>query len=430
MKKYSIIAFKHLSDMFKKIILKNGLRLIEVPMEGVDTATSLVLVGVGSRYENKKNNGIAHLIEHLAFKGTKKRPSAFQVAKDLDSIGALYNAFTGEEYTGFYVKSRASHLEKGLEIISDVILNSLFRKINIDEEKKVIIEEIRMYHDTPIRYAEQLINNLLFAGNPLGYDTAGSEASVKGIGRKDIINFRAEHYLAKNAVVVIAGKIKGKIEKLAGDYLNFENKQKMSEFVPFKPKKQKQILIDRRETKQAHLRLAAHGLKLEDPWRYAYHLLGLILGGSMSSRLFEEIREKRSLAYYVSATADSFIDCGSFVVRAGVNCERLEEAVSAIKKELEKSAQNIKNEEINRAKEMAKGQIALEKEDSQELAWFCGFQELLESKTKTYEEIIEKIDAVSKADIKKVAGRIFNQKFYLALVGQGDEEKLLKLISL
>jgi predicted Zn-dependent peptidase len=415
--------------MFKKTILKNGLRLLTVTMQGVDTATSLVLIGVGSRYENKKNNGIAHLIEHLAFKGTKKRPDLFTVARELDSIGAGYNAFTGEEYTGYYVKSRAAHLEKGLEIISDIVQNPLYREENIAEEQKVIIEEIRMYYDSPTHYANQLMQNILFAGNSLGYDIAGSEKSVSGIKRNNILDFRVQSYQLKNMVVVVAGKIKDKIEHKVETLFPAEAKEKTNQKAIFKPQKDaKKIMIDKRKTQQSHLRLGVHGIKIEDPDRYAVDLLNLILGGSMSSRLFEEIREKRSLAYYINTTAESYCDTGYFIVQAGLNTARLEEATKIIKSELEKSTKEIKDEELSRAKEILKGQMAMEKEDSQELAWFFGFQELLESKTKTYDEIIKKIDKIEKSDIKRAAKRIFSQEFYLVLVGQGDEEKLLKLI--
>ena len=416
--------------MFQKKILKNGLRLLTVPMQGVDTATSLILIGAGSRYENKKNNGIAHLIEHLAFKGTKKRPDLFTVARELDSIGADYNAFTGEEYTGYYVKSRAAHLEKGLEIIADIVQNPLYRLENISEEQKVIIEEIRMYHDSPTHYANQLMQNIMFAGNPLGYDIAGSEESVLRIKRDDILSFRNFSYRTKNMVVVVAGKVESGVEEEVSRLFGLESSIKSGKTAPFKSQKNGQrIIVDQRKTKQSHLRLGVHGVRIEDPDRYACNLLHLILGGSMSSRLFKEIREKRSLAYYINSTADSYQDTGYFIVQAGLNIIKLEEAVEVIRAELYKSTKIIKDEELSRAKEMLKGQMAIEKEDSQELAWFFGFQELLESKTKTYEEIIKKIDLVEKSDIKRVAKRIFNQDFYLALVGQGDENKLLKLIS-
>lgn len=415
--------------MFQKKILSNGLRLLTVPIKGLDTITSLVLIGVGSRHENKKNNGIAHLIEHLAFKGTKKRPNLFTVARELDSIGADYNAFTSKEFTGYYVKSRAAHLKKGLEIVSDIIQNPLYRGENIIDEKKVVIEEIRMYHDSPTRYSDQLIQNIMFAGNPLGYDVAGTEKSVSEIKRSDIISFRNRNYQPNNIVVVIAGKIKNNTEDEVASLFSFENPKESTSPKPFKVKKEtKKISIGKRQTKQSHLRIGVHSVALEDKDYYASCLLHLALGGSMSSRLFEEIREKRSLAYYINTDADSYQDTGYFIVRAGLNKERLEEAIKVIKGELQKSIKKVKDEELNRAKEMLKGKMAMEKEDSQELAWFFGFQELLEPRTKTYKEIIRRIDSQEKSDIKRVAKRIFSQDLYLALVGQAEEEKLLKLL--
>ncbi|MCX6811197.1 MAG: pitrilysin family protein [Candidatus Berkelbacteria bacterium] len=415
--------------MFKKKILKNGLRLVEVPMQGVDTATSLVIFGVGSRHENKKNNGISHLIEHLAFKGTKKRPKAFSIAKDFDSIGADYNAFTSEEYTGYFIKSRSAHLEKGLELLSDMVLNSLMREKNIAEEQKVIVEEIRMKHDTPIRYADMIIENLLYQGNPLGYPIAGTEVSVKGIKRGDILSFCGEYYHSRNSVLVVAGKLPKDVDNLALKYFPFSgriNEPKKPE--PFIEKSKAKILIDQRKTKQSHLRLASFGLNLDDKDQYIYEVLGAILGGSMSSRLFREIREKRSLAYYINADAGSYTDTGGFIVRAGVNTARLEESIKVIMDELYKTTKAINDEEVSRAKEILKGAMALEKEDSYELAWLFGHQELLQKETLNYEQIIKKIDSTDISDIKRVAKKIFGNEFYLALVGQGKEEKLLKLI--
>lgn len=415
--------------MFQKKILKNGLRLLKVPMQGVDTVTSLVIFGVGSRHENKKNNGISHLIEHLAFKGTKNRPQAFSLAKDLDSIGADYNAFTSEEYTGYYISSRAVHLEKSLEILSDMVLNSLMRQKNIAEEQKVIVEEIRMFHDTPIRYAEILIENLLYQGNPLGYPVTGTEASVKRIKRDDILSFCEEYYNSKNSVLVMAGKLPKDVNNLALKYFPFSGRiNEAKKPKPFVEKSKTKILIDQRKTKQSHLRLASFGLNLDDKDQYIYEVLGAILGGSMSSRLFSEIREKRSLAYYINANADSYTDTGGFVVRAGVNTARLEESIKVIVDELKKTTKTISDEEVSRAKEILKGAMALEKEDSYELAWLFGHQELLQKETLNYEQIIKKIDSVEKSDIKRIAQKIFGGDFYLALVGQGKEEKLLKLI--
>lgn len=415
--------------MFQKKILKNGLRLLEVPMQGVDTVTSLIIFGVGSRNENKKNNGISHLIEHLAFKGTKKRPKAFLIAKELDSIGSDYNAFTSEEYTGYFIKSRSAHLEKGLELLSDMVLNSLMREKNIAEEQKIIVEEIRMMHDTPIRYADMIIENLLYQGNPLGYHIAGTETSVKGIKRNDILSFCEDYYLPKNSVVVVAGKIPQNVGQLVLSYFPFSNRtEEAKKPEPFIKKSKAKILIDQRRTKQSHLRLASFGLNLDDKDQYIYEVLGAILGGSMSSRLFREIREKRSLAYYINANAGSYTDCGGFIVRAGVNTSRLEEAIKVIVFELKKTIKIINDEEVSRAKEILKGAMALEKEDSYELAWLFGHQELLQRETLNYEQIIKKIDSVEKSDIKRVAKKIFGGDFYLALVGQGKEEKLLKLI--
>jgi predicted Zn-dependent peptidase len=288
-----------------------------------------------------------------------------------------------------------------------------------------------MNHDTPIRYADMIVENLLYQGNPLGYPIAGTEASVEGIKRGDILSFCKEYYNSKNSVLVVAGKLPKDAGNLALKYFPFSgrvNEEKKPE--PFSEKSKTKILIDQRRTKQSHLRLASFGLKLDDKDQYIYEVLGAILGGSMSSRLFREIREKRSLAYYINADAGSYTDTGGFIVRAGVNTARLEESIKVIMDELQKTTKAINDEETSRAKEILKGAMALEKEDSYEMAWLFGHQELFQKETLNYEQIIKKIDSVEKSDIKRIAGKIFGRGFYLALVGQGNEEKLLKLISL
>jgi predicted Zn-dependent peptidase len=228
----------------------------------------------------------------------------------------------------------------------------------------------------------------------------------------------------------VSGKFDKDISKMVAKYFPLKAIGQKPKYIPFKKKnKESRIIIDKRKTQQSHLRLATYGLKIEDDDRYAYSLLGLILGGSMSSRLFEEIREKRSLAYYINAYAESYLDCGYCLIKAGVNSGRLNEAVKAIRDEVRKSQEDITDEEVARAREMLKGSIAMEKEDSEELAWFYGFQSLLESRIRDYGEIIKKIDATDKNDIKRVARRLFGKEdMYLSLVGQGDEKELLRLI--
>lgn len=416
--------------MFNKTTLKNGLQFITVPMSGIKTVTILVLISVGSRYETKKINGVSHLVEHLAFKGTEKRPTTFAISKELDSIGAEFNAFTGDEYTGYFVKALSSHLEKSIEVLSDIVLNPLLRQRNIEEEKKVIIEEIKLYKDTPTAYADQLIDNLLFKGTSLGFYVAGTQKSVKSITKKDIVDYRKSNYTGKRTLIAIAGDIKKddlktKIEKSFSLSSGKEGEK------PETPKRYKgsRLQILEKPTEQAHLRLAVYGLKREDPRRYAYNLLGIILGGSMSSRLFEEVREKRSLAYYVGASADSYTDCGSFLVKAGADRTRLEEAVKVIKDILLDSITNTSAEEVDRAREVIKGQLAMEQEESDNMASFYGFQGLLDKKVKTYEEVIKRVDFVTKNDIKKVAKDLFlGSNFNLVLVGKGEKNKLLKIL--
>lgn len=406
---------------FIKTKLINGLRLILVPNHSLPSVSSMVLIGAGSRYENRENNGVSHFAEHMFFKGTKKRPDSITLAKELDSIGAVFNAGTSLEMTNYYIKSAKVHLEKSLEVLSDILINSKFEAGEIEKEKGVIIEEINMIHDEPRKYLNFFYNNLLYGDTPMGWDIAGTKESVSSFKRDTFINYLNNLYQAQNAVLVIAGSFEeGEAKELTEEgFLTMSNKITQS----FLPQKEEQASpatkISFRETDQSHLALGFRSFSRFDPDRYALEVLDSVFGGGMSSRLFEEVREKRSLCYYVYSDTDFFHDVGTFSAFAGVATNRLSEAVKVILSEFRKLAEvEIPDEEIRKAKEYAKGHFILSLEDTMNTAGFYGEQEILEGKIETPEEVIAQIDSVTKDDLLKVAKRVVKENnLNLAVIG-------------
>jgi len=418
--------------MFKKTTLKNGLRIITVPQEGTKAVTVLVLVATGSKYEKKEINGISHFLEHMFFKGTKKRPTPITIAEPLDRVGGIYNAFTGEEYTGYFAKVDAEHSDLALDIISDIYLNSKLDSKEIKKEKRVIIEEINMYYDHPSSYIQSLWNKVLYGDQPAGRDVAGTKESVSKISRKQLVDYMKTQYAASNTVVCIAGSISRNVEAKAKRYFSKINIGNIIE-KPCVVEKQTQpeSLVSFKNTDQTHFCLGVRTYNLFHPHRFTLELLGLILGGMMSSRLFIKVREELGLAYYVKTGVSSDPDTGCLVTQAGVDNKRAEKAISAVLKEYKRISQNkISSKELKKAKDHFKGKMSLLFEASDARASFYALQELIENKILCPEEIYAKINKVSVNDILKVSKDIFQpQKLNLALIGPfKDKTKFKKLL--
>ena len=424
--------------MFKKTTLKNGLRIITVPQKTTQALTVLVLVGTGSKYETKKINGISHFLEHMYFKGTKKRPTFLEVAETLDKIGGIYNAFTSEDFTGYFAKVAAPHFEIALDWVSDIYLNSLLLDEEIRKEKGVIIEEINMFYDHPMSYIGVLWNELLYGDQPAGWFAAGTKESVAGIDRQKMVDYMKKQYVASNTVICLSGNINQSlaVEKVKKYF------SKISDQKPFLKQKvvEKQtkpaFLLNFHETDQTHVCFGARTYNMFHPQRYVLEVLSLILGGMMSSRLFSEIREKLGLAYYIKTDSVSDPDAGFLVTQAGVDNKNVEKAISIILREYKKISQiKVSAGELKKAKDCIKGKASLELESSDARASFYATQELLERRILTQEEIFKKIDKVSANDIVKAAGDIFKpERLNLALIGPiKDKEKFnnnfLKIIS-
>ena len=431
--------------MFKKITLKNGLRIITVPQKSTPAVTVLVLVGTGSKYETKETKGISHFLEHLYFKGTKKRPSGLLIAEVLDKLGGVYNAFTSEEYTGYYAKVATPHFETALDWVSDIYFDSLLPKKEIEKERGVIIEEINMYLDMPMIYIGELWKTLLYGDQPAGWDIAGTKKTVSKITREQILNYMKSQYVASNTIVCIAGNISlpqaiNKIENCFSGISKTQPKSKPpvidasvnSALIVEKQEKPKTLLFSKK-TDQTHLALGVRAFNLFHPHRFTLEILGIILGGMMSSRLFVEIRGKLGLAYYVKTEVECDPDTGYLVTNAGIDNQKVDKAILAILKEYRKISQKkISLAELKKAKENFKGKLALYLESSDAKASFCAGQELLERKILTPKEIFKKIDKITINDILKVAREIFkSEKLNLALVGPfEDKEKFQKLLKL
>ncbi len=400
--------------------LKNGLRYVGVPIKGTKTATILVMVGTGSKYENKNNNGISHFLEHMFFKGTKKRPNTLAISGELDSMGAEFNAFTAKEYTGYWIKVDSDKLESAIDIVSDILLNSRFNMKEIEKEKGVIIEEINMYRDNPMMFIEDLFEECLYGDQPAGWDTIGTKKNILRFKRKDFIDYLKSQYGVDNTIVCVAGNLKKRVKK------QVEKNFKKLDGAKFKDKKAVQekqdtpkIKIHYKKTDQAHLSLGVRAFPVNHKDEYILKILSIILGGSMSSRLFTELRERRGMAYYVRTQAEFYTDTGYLSTQAGVPVKKLEEAIKTILNEYKKVTTKLVSEkELQRVKDLFKGRMAIFQEASDNVASWHGRHIILRGKAITPDEFIKKVLAVKAKDIQRVAKEIFvNEGLNLAVIG-------------
>ncbi len=418
-------------------VLKNGLRVITIPMPSFESATAMVVVGAGSRYENRKNSGISHFLEHMAFKGTQKRPTAQDIAVAIDSVGGDSNAFTSKEITGYYVKAGVNHVEFCLDLLSDMLSNSKLDSSEIEKEKGVILEEMNLYEDTPARNIVDIYETLLYGDVPLGWDTIGRKEVIKALKREDFVKYMQSLYSADNITVVVAGGIdSAEVEAKAEEYFG---KMKSFDTLGYEKVVQNQIKpaisIKHKKTEQVHVAVGFRSVSTDDPQKHTLSVLSAILGGGMSSRLFSEVREKRGLAYYVRTSSDHYKDAGSLFSVAGLDPKRVEEGIEVILKEYSKisgSKSGITEEELSKAKEYIKGHFVLELEDSRAVAGFFAQNEVLEKNKETPEEVLARIDKVSLKEVEEAAQKYFkNEGLNLAIIGNFEDrkrfEKLLKL---
>lgn len=421
--------------MYKKTVLKNGLRIITVPMKNTKAATVLVTVGTGSKYETKKESGISHFLEHMSFKGTKKRPGSLEINETIDRIGGLNNAFTGKEATGYWAKADSKHLDLLLDWVSDILLNSKLEEKEINKERGVIIEEMNLYLDTPTAYISDLWESLLYGNQPAGRLIIGKKENILNFKRKDFLNYLNNHYSAKNIVVCVAGDIESELaeQKIRNFFKKIKTNNPKPKLKVIEEQKKPQSLIHFKKTDQTHLFLGARGYDVFHPQRFTQAILATILGGFMSSRLFILMRDKRGLAYYVRTSSESYTDTGYLVTQSGVDNSRVQEAIKLILKEYQSfKNKRIDESELKKAKENIKGTLILSLESSDAQASFYTDQELLTGKVLSPEEIFKKIDSVTVDDIQKLAREIFRpEKLNLALIGPfKNKERFDKLLKI
>ena len=409
--------------------LKNGLRVMFVDTKAFPTLTALLLVGAGSRFENKDNNGIAHFLEHMFFKGSKKYPTPEIVSSEIEGMGGVWNAFTSKQYTGYFIKGAASHFEKMIDILSDILLNPLFAEKEIAKEKGVVTEEINMYEDQPQAKVGEIFENLMFKGNPLGMDVIGTKETVGNFSRKTIIDYKNSLYQPNNAILIIAGGLSQFSNLTIEQYLlTIKNKfahwksDKFTDFIKYSEVQSKpQSLVHYKKTEQAHFCLGYRTFGLHDKRKYALSILATILGGGASSRLFIELREKRGLCYYIHTGREAFQETGYIMTQAGVTKEKdkIKQAVEAVINEHQKIAKTgATKEELKRAKEMLKGRMLLSLEDSFNVANFFGMRQLLEKTQELPEELIKKIEKVTGDEVEELAKEIFvKEKLNFTVIG-------------
>lgn len=410
-----------MKTMMKRLKLSNGLRVILLPNKGSFAATAAVLVEAGSKYETKELNGISHFLEHMCFKGTAKRPKAMDIASELDGIGAKYNAFTAQEFTSYYAKVKSEFLGRAFELVSDLYLNPVFDATEIEKEKGVIIEEINMYEDLPSRRVHELFMELTYGDQPAGWSIAGRKEVIRKITREDFLKYRGAHYLPQATAVVVAGgfnekEVLGWIKKTFGHLRVTKKKEK-----PKVKESQKSPaeLVKHKESDQTHLTMGFRAFDVFDERKYALQILADILGGGMSSRLFQTIREELGAAYYVNASADLYSDHGLLMMAAGVQHAKIEQVIKTALNEFGRLRKElVSKEELKRVKDHIIGNLFLSLETSDELGYFYGGQEIMGERLMSPEQFTRKIERVTAEEVKTVAAAVVkNQGLNLAVIG-------------
>lgn len=422
--------------MFKieKTILENGLKIMFVSMKETKATTIFAMVGVGSRYENERVNGLAHFSEHMFYKGTEKLKDGFEVMRALDSLGADFNAYTSDEETAFHISVSGEKLLPAAEILYDILVNSKFDSAEIEREKGVILEEINMVSDNPMIYISVLAQKLFFGETSLGRPTVGNKENIRALKRDDFVNFHANYYRPNNIILVVAGALHDK-EKLMAQIKNTFGKMSLGKNEKYQSYKAEQnspaISVHPRQIDQTHLIFGYRGISRIDENRPTLKVLNAILGGMSSSRLFVEIRERRGLAYYVRSDFWDFQDTGMLVAGAGVRTDKTEEAVKVIRDQFQLFAnKTVSDEELERAKTNLVSHVYLGLESSEEVASFVAERETFWGKTKKIEEIVREIKKVSKEDIQKFSKELFvRNHLNLVILGpQKDSKKFEKII--
>ena len=420
---------------FIKKVFSNGLTVILIPRKESPTSTVLVLVEAGSKYETKKINGISHFLEHMCFKGTKRRPRSSDISGELDALGAQYNAFTGHEYTGYYAKVDPGHIGRALDIVADIYQNQIFRDAEIKRESGVIVEEINMYEDNPQRKIHDNLTALLYGNQPAGWNIAGTKKTVRGITKKHLKAYRAKHYVASATTVIVAGSFneKNMLADIRKHFSGIRNTRKHKKEKVVERQKKPELSLEHKKTDQSHMIIGIRTFPHADPRAYALEVLATALGGGMSSRLFELVREKLGAAYYIYASNDLYTDHGYLMIGTGVGNGRAKEVLSAILKE----CTQLKNvpmtdKELSKVKDYLVGKLYLGLETTDQLAWFYGQGHVLEKKIETPEMWVKKLRAVTADDVQHLARELLKKKNlnFVSIGPERNKEEFSRILHL
>lgn len=414
----------------KEIKLKNSLPVFLLKLPQVKTATILIMYKTGSKYETRETSGLSHFVEHMFFKGTKKRPNTLLLSAELDSIGAEFNAFTDKEYTGYYVKAPKNKINVAIDILSDMLTNSNFDSEEIEREKGVIIEELNMYEDNPRMHIEDVFENCLYGDTPAGWDVIGTKETIRSFKREDFIKYFNSQYGTKSAGLFLAGNFSEKeiIKSLNQKFSGLANNKYQDKIKVVEKQNKPACKIKFKKTDQITLSLGFRSFPANHKEETALKLLSIILGGSMSSRLFIELRERRGLAYFIHAHTEFRSDCGYIAVSAGVPSNKLDESIQVILNEYQRlKTELVSSSELKKAKDLLAGKIIVSMEGSDDYSSWYGQQFNLRKKFLSPEEALAKFKKVSSADIKKVAQKLFvNAGLNLAVIGNIKDDRKIK----
>jgi predicted Zn-dependent peptidase len=420
--------------VFERHTLPNGLRVLTAPMPQAKSVACFIMLAAGSRYETRETNGIAHFAEHMFFKGTERRPSARDIAGEIDAIGGEFNAFTSKEYTGYYVKCAAEHRDVALDVLVDMLRNSKFDAVEVEREKGVIVEEMNMYYDTPRDYVDGVYDQLLYGDQPLGWDIIGTKETVRAAKRETFLDYLDRWYRAPRMVAGVAGAVGDdvlpRLEELLGDVRDGTTGEPPTVTVQ---QDSARVKLHTKASDQAHVRVGVHSYPITHRDRYALALLATVLGGGMSSRLFTEVRERRGLAYYVFGHNMGYTDTGTLYAQGGVDITRIDEAVQTIVAEFGRiAAEPVEADELEKARSFAKGRLILSLEDPKGTIMFGLRAEVLEGETREPDEVIAGLEAVTLDDIQRVAQDVIRDDgLNFALIGPFDDpDRFEKLLSL
>ena len=408
---------------FQRTTLANGARVLTAPMSHAQSVSCFLMYAAGSRYERREESGIAHFAEHLFFKGTERRPTARDIATEIDAIGGEFNAFTGKEVTAYYVKCAAETRDVALDVLVDMLRNSRFDADEIEREKGVIVEEMNMYADTPRSYIGNVWERHVYGDQPLGWDIIGTEETIRAATRETFAGYLDRWYRPERMVIGLGGRVGDdvieRLEELLGD-LPAEATGTPEAVVL--PEDGGAVRIHTKQSDQAHLVIGAPSYPHGHPDRYALQLLATVLGGGMSSRLFTEVRERRGLAYYVYCGNNSYADAGTLAAQAGVDLNRIDEAVETIVAELRRVVtESVPADELEKARSFAKGRFVLGLESPHATIMFGLRREVLEGRAIEPDEVLAGLDAVTVEDLERVAAEILGGSLRLAVIGPFDD---------